>query len=166
MTAEELTKAFYHEFTKLRDQGLIVTGISGTMEYSEGQYMKIGIAQVAEDYEEVSPETHRIGVLHPFIFDGRKLPDSFMGFRIFKVWIAKSIPRSIERRVIDSDGSITSWTPEQFRQYARKNAKRIRQALNDPTMTEEDILNAIAQNNFKRYCTEYEQDRLKRLQEE
>ncbi len=163
MTAEELTKAFYHEFAKLRDQGLIVTGISGTMGYSEGQYMKIGIAQVAEDYEEVSPETHRIGVLHPFIFDGRKLPDNFMGFKIFKVWIAKSIPRSIERRVIDSDGSITSWTPEQFRQYARKNAKRIRIVLDDLEMTEDDILDAVSLGDFKKYCDEYEHERIKRL---
>jgi hypothetical protein len=163
MTANELTSAFYEEFAMLKGQGLIVTGIFGFPMLSKGKYFSIGIGQGAEDYEEVSPETHRISVLHPFVFDGRKLPDSFMGFKIFKVWIEKSIPRLIERRVIDSDGSITSWTPEQFRQYAHKNANRIRKALNDPTMTEEDILDALAQNSFKRYCAEYEQERLRRL---
>ncbi len=163
MTAKELTTAFYNEFDLLRNQGLIVTGISETPMFSKGQHMQIGIAQVAEDYEEVSPETHRIGVLHPFIFDGRKLPYSFMGFKISKVWIAKSIPRSIERRVIDSDGSIISWTPEQFRQYARKNANRIRIVLDDPEMTEEDILDAISLGNFNKYCDEYKADKIKRL---
>ncbi len=163
MTAEELTSLFHEQFASLKDQGLIVTGIAGALEIKEGKNLSIGIAQIAEDYEEVSPESHRISVIHPFIFDGRKLPDSFMGFKISKVYMSKSIPPEIDKPVLDPAGFKTSWTPDQFRKYVHKNASRIRLLLDDPEMTEDDILDAVSQGDFNKFCDAYEERRIKRL---
>jgi len=86
-----------------------------------------------------------------------------MGFKISKVYTEKSIPAEIDEIVLDPAGFKTAWTPDQFRNYAHRNASRIRKKLNDPNMTEDDILDAISLGNFAKYCDEYEEERLKRL---
>jgi hypothetical protein len=163
MTALELLNGFKKDYSSLIDEGLIITGVYGQSSLNSGDELNISIAQGAEEDEEVSPDSHHISILVPFLFDGRLLPESYQGIRLHNGYISSTVPKEIEEMVLDPAGFETSWTPNQFIQYVTNNSDLIRKEIGDPKLTLEEMLDAICFGSFLEYCKGYEEDRINRI---
>jgi hypothetical protein len=163
MTANELISAFRDTFGQLEASGLIIVEVYGQMNSADTDAMSIHIAEGLDGDDEVIPGSCHISILNPFIFDGRNIPDKFMGVNVFRSVISDTVPLEIEERVFDPAGFETSWTPEQFKNYVIDNALLIRKTLMQPDMSFEDMLDAICFGSYDKYVEKYEKERLERL---
>lgn len=102
----------------------------------------------------VDPEkkTHVIEISRPLIFDSRAIPDRYEGLKI-KRRIHGQLPVEfqIDRDAPDWHKKEYVWAPERFEKYVDKNADKIRKKLGDPSMTREDMLDALCFGNFKKH---------------
>jgi len=156
--------AFEEEYSILFDMGLFITGIYKDAEESDHKEdLRIGIAHSLEPYDEIIPEQCHMSVMHPFLFDNRKIPESFMGIKVLNVVQWDTIPEEIEDIVFDPAGFETNHTPEQYEKYVRDNLIEMRKALKQPDLSYEDALDAICFGDFTKYKSEYEERRLRRL---
>jgi len=163
MTVEDFLDAFTSEYYHLTDNGLIIIGVYIDSALSDNEALKIGISKSLESYDEIIPKHCHLSVMHPFIFDNRKIPEYFRGIKVLNVVQWDSIPQEIEDPVFDPAGFETNHTPEQYESYVRDNMLEIRKILQQPDLSYEDALDAICFGDFEKYQNRYEEDRTRRL---
>ncbi|MBW6479931.1 MAG: hypothetical protein K0B37_10920 [Bacteroidales bacterium] len=164
MTANEVIAAFEQQHAQLFEKGLFITGIYQDADDNQSKDgLSIGIAHSLEPDDEIKPECCHMSVMHPFIFDNRKIPESFIGVRVMNIVQADTIPPEIEEIVYDPAGFEDWHTPGQYERYVRENMIEIRSALKQPDLTYEEALDAICFGDFAKYKQEHEERRLKRL---
>lgn len=138
MTAADLQKAFETEFAELIKKGLtfdIMTfpesGRSGVLKPMHGD----NIPNVDRD---------KILVWYPFIFDSRKLPETFKDFKIEALRSHDTFPEEFR---LDEEGLMTSqecWSEKRIIAYAQEHALEICEELNDYSLTFEEICDIVA----------------------
>jgi len=82
MIVNEFLKAFRDEYGHLDQFGLIITGIYVDAELSDNESLQVGISKSLEPFDVIIPEHCHMSVMHPFLFDNRKIPESFMGVSV------------------------------------------------------------------------------------
>ena len=99
-----------------------------------------------------------ISVSHPFIFDRRSLPKSFMGLDVRGGTNENELPK--EFQVYDQNSEYI-WAYQRFERYVDAHSDLIRRTLGDSTMSRADMLDALCFGNFeelKRDCIRWEQE--------
>lgn len=90
-------------------------------------------------------------VERPFIFDKRKAPEGYLGLGI-RYSMDGPVPPGFE---VFSD---YVWAPENYLNFVNNHQGRIRKELGDPTMDEEEMLDALVGMSFDewiRQCQEW-----------
>ena len=96
---------------------------------------------------------HVIMISKPFLFDNRTLPKVYEGLEI-KSKIEGSLPDEFKPSV---DKKEYLWAPSRFEQYVDRCANELRKKFNNPGMTREEMLDALAFGSFedhKRKCVQ------------
>ncbi|MBP6871793.1 MAG: hypothetical protein KBC43_07280 [Bacteroidales bacterium] len=164
MTSYDLTTAFEREYSYLLTEGLFITGVHGEYpnENTDGG-LSISISHSLKPEDEIFPEHCHLSVMHPFIFDNRKIPKVFMGVRVLNVVRADTMPSELEEIVYDPAGFEMNYTPGQYFSYIKENMDLIRDTLKEHDMSLEDMLDAICFGDFNKFQQEFDEERIKRI---
>jgi hypothetical protein len=90
---------------------------------------------------------HVIVISKPFIFDNRSLPKIYQGLEI-KAKIEGDLPEEFKPNMIQKE---YTWAPKKFEKYVDRCATEIRKKLNNPNMSREEMLDALAFGNFEEH---------------
>lgn len=159
MNARELKAAFKKDHADLFERGLLFCGIFFTPFSEQSEDAEIDLDPV--------PGNDVITVMRPFIFDSRKTPVTYKGFKVSNQLRSPSEPQHENifghdhvpmEFVIDDDEVIyveDAEAPLRYTTFVDRCEDDIRKALGDPSMTRMDILDALAWGDFKRHCENY-----------
>ncbi|MDT8411347.1 MAG: hypothetical protein RQ875_02700 [Vicingaceae bacterium] len=96
--------------------------------------------------------TYVIAVSHPLIFDNRWLSKKFEGIDI-RSSTSGELPKEF---VVDQSDMFWYekyyvWAPERFEKFVDRCGDEIREKLKNPTMTRDDMLDALCFGDFKKH---------------
>lgn len=99
-----------------------------------------------------------IVISKPFVFDGRLIPDKYEGIRIRR-HIHGKLPTEFKIRPPADDGTRVDfiWAPERFEKFVDRKMDSIRERLQSPEMSREEILDALCFGDFKAHKAKVEQ---------
>jgi hypothetical protein len=89
---------------------------------------------------------HVIVISKPFLFDNRTLPKSYEGLEI-KSKIEGELPEEFK----PSPNKEYVWAPYKFEKFVDRCSDQIRKKFNNPEMTREEMLDALAFGSFKEH---------------
>jgi hypothetical protein len=90
---------------------------------------------------------HVILISKPFIFDNRNLPKSYEGVEI-KAKIEGELPQEFKPV---PDKKEYTWAPRKFELFVDRCAGELRKKFNNPEMSRQDMLDALAFGNFEEH---------------
>jgi len=124
----EILKQFESKYGTLKKKGLRIEGLSMI---------------------DPKRKKHVIMVSKPFIFDNRQLPKSYEGLDI-KAKIEGTLPKefAIKKDAIKKE---YVWAPSRFEKYVDRCSDEIRKQFNDPKMSRQEMLDALAFGNFEEH---------------
>ena len=131
----EILKDFESKYASLKKKGLRVEGMNMI---------------------DPKRKKHVIVISKPFVFDNRTLPKIYQGIEI-KSKIEGVLP--VEFKVEAGKGYV--WAPQHFEDYVDRCTAEIRKTFNNPSMSREDMLDALAFGNFedhKKKCKQLMQE--------
>ena len=124
----EILKNFETKFGSLKKKGLRIEGL--TM---------------------IDPKRkkHVINISKPFLFDNRLLPKTYEGLDI-KSKIEGGLPEEfkIDKETIKKE---YLWAPAKFEKYVDRCSEEIRKQFGNPSMTRQEMLDALAFGNFEEH---------------
>lgn len=159
MNARELKDAFLKDHAELFERGLIFCGIFFTPFNDHSEEAEIDMDPV--------PGNDVIDVMHAFIFDSRKIPETYKGFRVSNQRAMPSEPQQddifepeyLPQEFVIGDDEVIyvedAEAPLRYTTFVDRCEDDIRKALGDPAMSRMDILDALAWGNFQRHCDLY-----------
>ena len=83
-------------------------------------------------------------VLHPFVFDNRLIPGSFLGLAV-RSSLSEPLPDDFEKFT----GYV--WAPENYANFVDKHADQVRSGLGEPEMSRDEMLNALIGMPFEQW---------------
>jgi len=89
---------------------------------------------------------HVIMVSKPFVFDNRALPKIYQGIEI-KSKIEGTLPEEFKVET----GKAYVWAPQHFEKFVDRCSTEIKKTLNNPNMSRNDMLDALAFGNFEEH---------------
>lgn len=89
---------------------------------------------------------HVIVISKPFVFDNRSLPKIYQGIEV-KSKIEGGLPE--EFKVEAGKGYV--WAPNHFEKFVDRCSTEIRKKFNNPEMSREEMLDALAFGNFEEH---------------
>jgi hypothetical protein len=90
---------------------------------------------------------HVILISKPFIFDNRSLPKVYEGLSI-KAKIEGELPVEFKPNSIKKE---YTWDPNKFETFVDRCSTEIRKKFNNPNMTRNEMLDALAFGNFEEH---------------
>ncbi len=122
----EILKQFETKYGTLKKKGLRIEGLSMI---------------------DPKRKKHVIMVSKPFIFDNRQLPKTYEGLEI-KAKIEGSLPKefAINKEAVKKD---YVWAPNKFEKYVDRCADDIKKQFNNPNMSRQEMLDALAFGSFE-----------------
>ncbi len=122
----EILKQFESKYGTLKKKGLRIEGLSMI---------------------DPKRKKHVIMVSKPFMFDNRQLPKSYEGLEI-KAKIEGILPKefAINKETVKKD---YVWAPNKFEKYVDRCSDDIRKQFNNPNMTRQEMLDALAFGSFE-----------------
>jgi hypothetical protein len=92
---------------------------------------------------------HVIMISKPFMFDNRQLPKTYEGLDI-KGKIEGDLPKEF---IIKKDAIKKEyvWAPNRFEKYVDRCGEEIRRIFNNPSMSRQEMLDALAFGNFEEH---------------
>lgn len=164
MTVAEFLIEFREKFGHLEAFGMSVIGIYTDEDTAPGDdNLHIGISKSTEENDVIIEGKCHLSVMHPFIFDNRKIPEYFLGVKVLNIIRADTFPTEIEDTIYDVAGFEMNYTPMQYHKYVQENLNEIRAILMDPHMTFSDALDAICMGDFDKYQARFDKWRINRL---
>lgn len=85
-----------------------------------------------------------IGVVHPFVYDSRKIPSKFLGFYVKKV-VSGELPE--EFKITDNQNEYI-WAPERYEKFVKRCSETIKKKFGRPDMSEKEMLDALIGHDF------------------
>jgi hypothetical protein len=118
---------------------------------------KLGLRFNGLGFADARKKVHVIQVSRPFMFDSRLIPKSFEGMAV-KSKILGDLPEefNIDRQKEDWQKTEFVWSPERFERYVDRCSVEIKQKLNNPEMSREEMLSALCFGNFEEHKTKCE----------
>ena len=129
----EILKSFETKYGHLRKKGLIIEGLAMV---------------------DPKKKKHVIKISRPLIFDNRLLPKRFEGLDVkTNIKLNDSMPKefSVDRSLPNWHKTQYIWAPERFQKYVDRCEKEIKAELNSPTMSKEELLDALCFGNFEEH---------------
>ncbi len=163
MKAQCILNEFRRSFGYLEEVGLRVVGLYQEFDHEGGEGLTINIGQSIEPEDEVNPVCCHLSIMHPFIFDNRKIPKVYMGVRVLNIVQADTMPSELEEIVYDPAGFEMNHTPGQYFDFIKENMDFIRATLKEPEISLDEMLDAICFGDFKKFEQEFEDERIKRI---
>jgi len=99
-----------------------------------------------------------ISISHPFVFDRRKIPESYLGIEIRGECLEKDLPK--EFRIKDSKKEYI-WAYQRYEKYVDRCADEIRSKLGNKKITRYEMLCALCGKDFDEWikqCHKWERD--------
>jgi hypothetical protein len=99
---------------------------------------------------------HVIMVSKPFVFDNRALPKIYQGIEV-KSKIEGALPEEFKVEI----GKAYVWAPQHFEKFVDRCSNEIKKTLNNPNMSRDEMLDALAFGNFedhKKKCVQLMQE--------
>ena len=99
---------------------------------------------------------HVIMVSKPFVFDNRALPKIYQGIEV-KSKIEGALPEEFKVEI----GKAYVWAPQHFEKFVDRCSNEIKKTLNNPNMSRNEMLDALAFGNFedhKKKCVQLMQE--------
>jgi hypothetical protein len=124
----EILKQFESKYGTLKKKGLRIEGLSMI---------------------DPKRKKHVIMVSKPFMFDNRQLPKSYEGLDI-KAKIEGALPKEFAIKK-DSVKKEYVWAPSRFEKYVDRCSDEIRKQFNNPAMSRQEMLDALAFGNFEEH---------------
>ncbi|HEY1038348.1 MAG TPA: hypothetical protein VGF30_03035 [Bacteroidia bacterium] len=121
----EILKDFESKFSQLKKKGLRVEGLNMI---------------------DPKRKKHVIVISKPFVFDNRALPKVYQGIEV-KAKIEGGLPE--EFKVETGKGYV--WAPQHFEKFVDRCSADIRKKFNNPEMSREEMLDALAFGNFEEH---------------
>jgi hypothetical protein len=90
---------------------------------------------------------HVILISKPFIFDNRSLPKVYEGLEI-KAKIEGELPVEFKPNSVTKE---YTWAPKKFETFVDRCSSEIRKKFNNPDMSREEMLDALAFGNFQEH---------------
>lgn len=106
--------------------------------------------------------TWALHVEHPFIFDKRKIPSTYLGIDVRGGASIKDMPKEFQTKSTDPREEY-AWAPERFEKFVDRSIDQIRKELGNPNMSREEILDALLGSDFQKHikhCKEWEKEGL------
>lgn len=125
----EILKHFESKYGTLKKKGLRIEGLSMI---------------------DPKRKKHVIMVSKPFMFDNRQLPKTYEGLDI-KAKIEGTLPKEFAINKKDSVKKEYVWAPSRFEKYVDRCSEEIRKQFNNPTMSRQEMLDALAFGNFEEH---------------
>lgn len=124
----EILKHFESKYGTLKKKGLRIEGLSMI---------------------DPKRKKHVILISKPFMFDNRQLPKTYEGLDI-KSKIEGILPKefAIKKDAVKKE---YVWAPSRFEKYVDRCGDEIRKQFNNPLMTRQDMLDALAFGNFEEH---------------
>jgi hypothetical protein len=124
----EILKNFESKYNTLKKKGLRIEGLSMI---------------------DPKRKKHVIMISKPFLFDNRQLPKSYEGLDI-KSKIEGGLPEEfkIDKETIKKE---YLWAPAKFEKYVDRCSEEIRKQFGNPSMTRQEMLDALAFGNFEEH---------------
>jgi len=124
----EILKQFESKYGMLKKKGLRIEGLSMI---------------------DPKRKKHVIMVSKPFIFDNRQLPKTYEGLDI-KSKIEGLLPKefSINKDAIRKE---YVWAPNRFEKFVDRCGDEIKKQFNNPNMSRQEMLDALAFGNFEEH---------------
>ncbi|MBS1651065.1 MAG: hypothetical protein JSU07_03555 [Bacteroidetes bacterium] len=122
----DILKNFEQKFAPLKKKGLRIDGLSMI---------------------DPKRKKHVIMISKPFLFDNRQLPKVYEGLEI-KAKIEGDLPKefTIKKDTIKKE---YVWAPSKFEKYVDRCSDEIKRQFNDPKMTRNEMLDALAFGNYE-----------------
>lgn len=124
----EILKHFETKYGNLKKKGLRIEGLSMI---------------------DPKRKKHVIMVSKPFMFDNRQLPKTYEGLDI-KAKIEGTLPKefAIKKDAVKKE---YVWAPSRFEKYVDRCSDEIRKQFNNPKMSRQEMLDALAFGNFEEH---------------
>ena len=166
MTRSELLELFETEMAHLIEKGMSVPSVWPLLNEDDEQMPGC-------DHDYPTPATHMLVTERPFIFDIRKIPDTFHGFTLYCYIDWDTKPEEFRGPPLPDDWKPKDgivlipldilFAPEKVMAYAEEHVLEICEQLNDYTLTLKNICDMIVCCDFEQHKKECEEKRLKRL---
>ena len=124
----EILKHFESKYGTLKKKGLRIEGLSMI---------------------DPKRKKHVIMVSKPFIFDNRQLPKTYEGLDI-KCKIEGTLPKEFAIKK-DAPKKEYVWAPAKFEKYVDRCSDEIHKQFNNPNMSRQEMLDALAFGNFEEH---------------
>jgi len=155
MNAAELAHEFTTDHARLIPFGLKVHISGRPIEVITEGDLSITVGSTEGPEEEVTPKTHSITAMRPFLFDRRWLPKSYKGYEVLDVVLSGyhdgtsqidiPLPHEFDLQATDEP---MSWAdavgPERYEAFVDRCGDVIRMVLHQPDMSRKDMLDALA----------------------
>jgi hypothetical protein len=126
---------------------IIMFQILKNFEEKYGSLKKKGLRIEGLNMIDPKRKKHVILISKPFIFDNRSLPKSYEGLEI-KAKIEGELPEEFKP---NSERKEYTWAPKKFETFVDRCAIDIRKKFNNPNMSREEMLDALAFGNFEEH---------------
>ena len=90
---------------------------------------------------------HVILISKPFLFDNRSLPKIYEGLEV-KAKIEGELPEEFKPTALKKE---YTWAPKKFEVFVDRCAGEIRKKFNNPNMSRQEMLDALAFGNFEEH---------------
>jgi hypothetical protein len=124
----EILKQFESKYGMLKKKGLRIEGLSMI---------------------DPKRKKHVILVSKPFMFDNRQLPKTYEGLDI-KAKIEGTLPKEFSFNK-DAVRKEYVWAPNRFEKFVDRCSDEIKKQFNNPNMSRQDMLDALAFGNFEEH---------------
>ncbi len=124
----EILKQFESKYGMLKKKGLRIEGLSMI---------------------DPKRKKHVILVSKPFMFDNRQLPKTYEGLDI-KAKIEGTLPKEFSLNK-DAVRKEYVWAPNRFEKFVDRCSDEIKKQFNNPNMSRQDMLDALAFGNFEEH---------------
>jgi hypothetical protein len=112
-----------------------------------GSLKKKGLRIEGLNLVDVKRKKHVIVISKPFVFDNRSLPKVYEGLEV-KSKIEGALPDEFK---ITPESKDYVWAPYRFENFVDRCSVEIKKKFNNPLMTREEMLDALAFGNFEEH---------------
>ncbi len=92
-----------------------------------------------------------IHVEYPFIFDKRKIPQTYLGIEIRGGTQSKDLPKEFQIRNTMKE---YVWAPERYIEFVDRCTDEIREELGDPNISQYEMLSALCGRDFREFSAQ------------
>jgi hypothetical protein len=156
ITIREMRARFKKDYAELFERDKAKLSLSWRIPEDIGNELHAILPEFTTGDTQIDPLLYQLSLNVPLIFDHRKIPKNYNGFKVVvSVSGFESYPEwEFGNMVCDNyEGHMD---PQRYINFVNRCASEIREKLNAPEMTAEEMLDAICFGDFRKYKEDYD----------